>query len=106
MAPPNPGQKIDLSHLKGDIKLRTENLIANYEDSFASHKFDTGNFHGFSAIIEINPGSSVIEKERPMRESIKSELRPMFEQLLKENIIKKADQSGPFLSNSHGVAKP
>jgi len=30
----------------------------------------------------------------------------MFEQLLKENIIKKADQSGPFLSNAHGVAKP
>ena len=30
----------------------------------------------------------------------------MIEDLLKENIIKKADQSGPFLSNAHGVAKP
>ena len=30
----------------------------------------------------------------------------MIQDLLKENIIKKADFSGPFLSNSHGVAKP
>ena len=106
LAPPEPGQVISLSHVTDDIRLRTEVLLNQYESSFASHRFDTGTFNGFSADIEITPGASVIEKERPMRANIKNELKPMIQDLLKENIIKKADFSGPFLSNSHGVAKP
>ena len=106
LAPPDPGQTVDLSHVSDDLKQRTENLLDNYTSSFASHRYDTGSFTGFSATIEVIPGSSVIEKERPMRPNVRHELKPMIEDLLREGIIKKADFSGPFLSNGHGVPKP
>ena len=41
-----------------------------------------------------------------MRPGIRAELQPIIDQLLAEGIIKKAEKQGPFLSNSHGVAKP
>ena len=41
-----------------------------------------------------------------MRPGVRQELQPIIDQLLKEEIIKKADFQGPFLSNSHGVPKP
>ena len=106
IAPPDPGQTVDLSHIKNDIRQKTEELLNNYETSFASHRYDTGTFSGFSANIEVTPGTSVIEKERPMRANIRHELQPMINDLLTEGIIKKADFQGPFLSNGHGVPKP
>ena len=75
LAPPDPGQEVSLSHVTDDIKQRTESLLNDYETSFASHRFDTGTFNGFSADIEVTPGASVIEKERPMRANIKYELK-------------------------------
>jgi hypothetical protein len=106
IAPPELGQTVDLKHVSDDLKHRTEKLLDNYVTSFASHRYDTGCFTGFTANIEVVPGSSVIEKERPMRVNVCHELRPMIEDLLREEIIKKADFSGPFLSNGHGVPKP
>ena len=106
IAPPEPGQTVNLSHVSDDIKCRTEKLLNSYDASFASHRYDTGTFSGFTANIEVEPGSTVIEKERPMRANVRHELRPMIEDLLREGIIKHADYSGPFLSNGHGVPKP
>ena len=105
MVPPEPGQIIDMAHISQDVRTQTEELFKIYDSAFASHKYDTGSFTGFSATIEIEPGASIIEKERPMRANIKHELRPMILDLLREGIIKHADYSGPFLSNCHGVAK-
>ena len=87
LEPPDPGLQIDMTHLCDEIKFKTEKLITDYEEAFACHKYDTGHFEGFTATIEIKEGSSVIEKERPMRQSIKNELKPMIQKLLSENII-------------------
>ena len=87
--PPVPGTQIDLSHISNDVIKPTEQLFENYSKAFASHRYDTGAFSGFTATIEIEPGSSVIEKERNMRPGIREELQPIIDQLLAEEIVEK-----------------
>ena len=48
----------------------------------------------------------MIERERPMKPSIRDELKPIITELLDAGIIRKATTQGPFLPNSHGVSKP
>ena len=60
----------------------------------------------FLASIDVNPNSSHIEKERPMRVDAKNCLKPIVKELIDNGILKIADTQGKFLSNSHGVAKP
>ena len=47
-----------------------------------------------------------IEKERPIKPHIAAEVKPIIDELLKNDIIKKADYQGNFLCNAHAVAKP
>ena len=61
---------------------------------------------GFQSAIEVQPGATVIERERQMRPTICDELKPMITELLANGIIKHADHQWPFLSNCHGVIKP
>ena len=106
LLPPDPGKEVDMSHCNKEITNKMNNMISQYAEAFAKHKFDTGLFTGFQSAIEVEQGASVIERERPMRPTTRDELKPMVEELLKHGIIKHADKQGPFLSNCHGVIKP
>ena len=106
LLPPDPGKEVDLSHCNKEITNKMNNMISQYAEAFAKHKFDTGLFSGFQSAIEVEQGASVIEWERPMRPTTRDELKPMVAELLAHGIIKHADKQGPFLSNCHGVIKP
>ena len=49
IAPPEPGQTVDLSHVSEDVRRQTEKLMESYDAAFASHQYDTGTFSGFTA---------------------------------------------------------
>ena len=107
LAPPEISPTVDLTHIS-DPKAReiVEKLISTHDKSFSTHRFDVGHFLGFEAHLDCIPGSSVIERERVMKPSVKEDLKPIIEDLLSAGIIRKATTQGPFLSNSHGVSKP
>ena len=80
--------------------------MVEYENAFARHRYDVGSFTGFTASIEVDPHATHMEKERPMKIDALRCLKPIVDDLVKNNILKIADTQGKFLSNSHGVAKP
>ena len=106
VVPPEPGTNVHLDHCSPDIRTSLLNLIKTYDKAFAASKYDCGYFRGFLATLETIPGSSVIEKERPMSQVVIEELRPIITELLEHGILKLAEKQGPFLSNCHGVSKP
>ena len=72
----------------------------------STNRFDTGVFSYFEAELDCLPGSSSIEKERPVKPHIAREVKPIVDELLAAGIIRKADFQGNWLSNSHAVPKP
>ena len=107
LAPPEVTKKVDLSHIVDpEIKTLVESLLRSHQGAFSKHRFDVGHFELFEAELDCIPGSSVIEKERPMKPHVRDELKPIIDELLEAGIIRKATTQGPFLSNSHAVAKP
>ena len=104
--PPDPGDTVDTNHCSVQQKRIVNQLLTDYADAFASHRFDVGSFTGFVASIEVQPGSTHIEKERPMKIDAKACLQPIVDNLVKYGILKFADKQDRFLANSHGVAKP
>ena len=106
VTPPDPGDSVDTTHCSVNQKKIVEQLLGDYADAFAKHRYDVGSFTGFVASIEVQPGSSHIEKERPMKIDAKKCLQPIVDNLVKHGILKIADKQDRFLANSHGVAKP
>ena len=104
--PPDPGDTVDTNHCSVQQKKIVDQLLTDYADAFASHRYDVGSFTGFVASIEVQPGSTHIEKERPMKIDAKACLQPIVDNLVKYDILKFADKQDRFLANSHGVAKP
>ena len=41
-------------------------MMQEYKTAFAEHRYDIGNFSGFTASIDVEPNSTHIEKERNM----------------------------------------
>ena len=106
LRPPDPGERVDMDHCTTEQKEGVQKLMKNYKSAFAEHQFDIGNFQGFVATIDVEPGSSHIEKERNLRPEVIKCLQPIVDNLVNHGILKLADSQGKFLSNSHGVAKP
>ena len=107
LAPPAVTDKVDLSHITSpEERKMVESLLSNHPKAFSTHRYDVGHFEFFEAELDCKPGSSVIERERQMKPSIRDELKPIINELLDAGIIRKATYQGPFLSNSHGVPKP
>ena len=106
VTPPDPGEVVDTKHCSEEQKKIVDQLLTDYDEAFAKHRFDVGSFTGFVASIEVQPGSTHIEKERPMKIDAKTCLQPIVDNLIKHGILKIADKQDRFLANSHGVAKP
>ena len=107
IAPPAVTDKVDLTHITSpEEKKLITSLLSEHKQAFSSHRYDVGHFEFFEAELDCKPGSSVIERERPMKPAVREELRPIINELLEAGIIRKATTQGPFLSNSHGVSKP
>ena len=107
LTPPAVTDKVDLAHIASpEEKEMVESLLSNHQKAFSSHRYDVGHFEFFEDELDCKPGSSVIERERQMKPSIRDELKPIITELLDVGIIRKATYQGPFLSNSHGVSKP
>ena len=106
LAPPAVTDKVDLAHIASpEEKDMVKSLLSNHQKAFSTHRYDVGHFEFFEAELDCKPGSSVIERERQMKPSIRDELKPIITELLDAGIIRKATYQGPFLSNSHGVSK-
>ena len=107
LAPPEVTAKVDLTHIvSSDEKKLVESLLLLHKKAFSTHRYDVGHFEFFEAELDCKPGSSVIERERPMKSHVRDELKLIINELLEAGIIRKATTQGQFLSNSHGVAKP
>ena len=79
---------VDLSHCTGEQKVIIQELMMTYENAFARHRYDVGSFTGFVASIEVDPHASHIEKERPMKIDALKCLKPIVDDLVKNNILK------------------
>ena len=107
LVPPKVSDQLNMSHTEdADEKKVVDELVSRYPSAFSTHRYDTGVFRFFDAELDCIPGSSVIERERQVKPHIVRELAPIVDELIKADIIQKADFQGPFLSNSHAVPKP
>merc|ERR1711888_110541 len=106
LVPPDVSDQLNMATDDEKEKRVVDELVAQYPSAFSTNKFDTGVFRFFEAELDCIPGSSVIEKERPVKPHIVQELKPIVDQLLEAGIIQKADYQGGWLCNSHAVPKP
>ena len=106
LVPPEVSDQLNTDMDNDEEKKVVDELVAKYPSAFSTHKYDTGVFKFFDAELDAIPGSSVIEKERPVKPHIVRELAPIVDQLVKADIIQRADYQGPWLSNAHAVPKP
>ena len=90
--PITPGQFLSLEHLDRGMQLEINTLCDKYKTAWAVDKFDMGFFKGFAADIPTIPGSTALEKERPMRPHVIREIQPIMENLIREGIFAPADR--------------
>ena len=106
LEPEEPGSKLDLEHLDPTCVKQIKSLISCYPKAFASHKLDAGSYNGFTARLEVKEGTSARERPRPMKAHVATEISPIMTDLIKNDIICKADVHGDFSSNLNCVSKP
>ena len=87
IAPPDPGEKVDMGHCSVEQRKIIEDLMTEYEAAFAKSRYDVGSYTGFVASIDVTPHTSHIEKERPMKVDAKRCLRPIVDELVKNGIL-------------------
>ena len=104
---PTPhGTEIDTVNVDNTTAREIRILEKEYSSSFATHSLDCGEFTGFSVGLVMDEDGSHQEKERPMSEHVKNEIKETMEALEKQGIVGDALEHGKFQSNIHVVAKP
>ena len=104
---PTPhGTSIDTGHIDNTTAREIRLLEKQYESSFATHSLDCGEFTGFSVGLVMDENGSHQEKERPMVQHVKDEIKETMEALEAQGIVGNALEHGRFQSNIHAVAKP
>ena len=81
LVPPEVNDQLNMATDDEKEKRVVDELVAQYPSAFSTNKFDTGVFRFFEAELDCIPGSSVIEKERPVKPHIVRELKPIVDQL-------------------------
>ena len=104
---PTPaGTKIETGHIDNTTAREIRLLEKEYSSSFATHSLDCGEYVGFSVDLFMDEKGSHQEKERPMDQHVKDEIKETMIALEAQGIVGPALEHGRFQSNIHAVAKP
>ena len=80
-----------LDHLKGELRIKVENLLCQYEAIFASHDYDLGRIQIAAHTIRLKPGAEPVHsRPYPCSEHQRQELHRQLEEMLKHDLIRPA----------------
>ena len=105
--PEEPGNVVNLSHLRAKPRELMNKVINQYESVFSKSKFDIGKFTGFSAKLSVQEGKTSFEPPRKLKQVDEEQIYDTMDNLIKVGIFSKARTGlNSFASNLNLVDKP